>query len=650
MCANSAEAHGGDLSETPHANILSAALQHHQAGRLQQAAEGYEAILQQDPQHSDALYFLGIIAQQMGSYETGIQLISAAISRNPSAAHYHHSLGNLYLKLNRTAEAKASFCRAARLDPKYRDSLYAALSAEFERFKEENSAEKCLALGNIKFKDGLFEQAEMLYRRALELRPDHAECYRNLGQTFLRQDRLQEAVESFQKAVALNPHDAAAYGDLGITHQQLKNFAAAEDALLQSSKLNPGAPQTHYNLGNLLRQQFRLAEAIACYHRALECISRNSKNNLDTQTITTVQMQTMNNLALTLDEIGRTEEAIERYREALILTPENADLHYGLATALLISGNFSEGWREHEWRWHIPGFSTKVRSFNCSVWQGEPLRGQKILLHAEQGYGDTLQFVRYAPLVAERGGEVILEVPRCLSQLLGQVPGVKQVIVQGDALPEFSWQCPLMSLPLAFATRLETIPVFSRYISIPEETVRSAKSKWTAEGLRVGLAWSGNPKHFRDAYRSTHLQQLIPLSTVPGVSFYSLQVGEATRQIAELSSIFPIIDVCSKYSDFIDTATFLVGLDLVITVDTAIAHLAGALGIPVWILLPHSRTDWRWLKNRIDSPWYPSARLFHQPAPGDWNALAEHVSQELRKMIKLQPTTTNAKHTDGANY
>jgi tetratricopeptide (TPR) repeat protein len=639
MCASPAEAHGGERVETSYAAILSTALQHHQAGQLQQAAAGYEAILQRDPKHSEALYFLGIIAQQLGNDETAAQLTKAAIAQNPSAAQYHRALGNLYLKLNRTKEAEESFRQVNRLESAHQKSIPQELAAFGDLHGEELTA-KCWHLGNLKLKNGLCEEAEQLYLRVLELKPGYAECYQNLGQALIRQNRTEEAAESFRKATALNPQNAAAYADLGVALQQLKNFSDAEQSFRHSSRLAPNAPLTHYNLGNLLRQQFRLTEAVACYRKALECWGRRSSDKVGAPSTIAVQVQVMNNLALTLNELGFTDESIKCYREALSLHPQNADLHFSLATTLLMSGNFPEGWHEHEWRWHMPGFSTKLRNFNRPLWKGESLHGEKILLHAEQGYGDTLQFVRYVPLVAARGGEVILEVPGCLSRLLEQVPGVRQVIVQGEPLPEFSWQCPLMSLPLAFGTTLDTIPGPVPYLSIPQETVHVAKEQWPTERMRVGLAWSGNPKHFRDAYRSAHLRQLIALSTVSGVSFYSLQVGEVTRQIAELSSVFPIADVCSKYTDFVDTAAFVAGLDLVITVDTSIAHLAGALGIPVWILLPHNRTDWRWLKNRDDSPWYTSARLFRQPQPEDWSGLAEQVTQELkllaRTMVRLE--------------
>jgi hypothetical protein len=343
-------------------------------------------------------------------------------------------------------------------------------------------------------------------------------------------------------------------------------------------------------------------------------------------------MQAKNNLALTLSEAGNNDEAILCYHEALAGDPQNATLHYNLATALLATEDFINGWEELEWRWKMPNFTTKARDFGKPLWKGEPLRGEKILLHAEQGYGDTLQFVRYAPLVAARGGEVILEVPQRLHRLLSQTPGVSQVVIHGEELPDFSWQCPLMSLPRAFATIVATIPSSQRYLHVAGEAVEREREKWTSSNFCVGLAWSGNPRNQLDAFRSLPLRDLSILGELEGVSFYSLQMGEPTQQIAEVASKLQVIDACSGHKDFADTAALLSNLDLVITVDTSIAHLAGALGIPVWILLPHHRTDWRWLLNRADSPWYPSARLFRQPRPGAWMELAASLRSELQQL------------------
>lgn len=642
MCASAAQIQDKNQHEPSLAEILNSSQLHYQAGRLKQAAEGYEAILSRDPKHCDALYYMGLIAQQLGHYDTAIYLIKAAAAQNPSNVQYLHDLGRIYLHLNLRAEAEDCFRQASLTNPEYANPLSyeetsvpiaQALAADIGKRDNQDSAKEYWLLGNQQFQNAQYLHAEALYRKALELVPDFAECHRNLGQCLIRQNKLQQALECCRRATVLNPQYVAAYSDLGFIYLQLQNFSEAEHAYRRAQELKPAAPEGYYNLGNLFRQQFMFSEAIDCYRTALDLIRENSSGG-QIEATRTLQIQATNNLALTLRENGQAEEAIKYYREALTVEPDNADLHYSLATALLITGDFAEGWKEHEWRWRMPSFSTKLRDFHRPLWDGRPLKGERILLHAEQGYGDTLQCIRYVPLVAEHGGEIVLEVPARLFRLLKNIPGASQVIVQGEPLPDFSWHCPLMSLPLAFGATMENIPSSTGYLSIPAENVAKERAKWPAEGLRVGLAWSGNPQHTLDKHRSAHLRQFSPLTAIPGVSFYSLQVGEAAKQIAEVAGTFSLADVCSSYTDFTDTADFVAGLDLVITVDTAVAHLAGMLGIPVWILISRTRSDWRWLQNCTDSPWYSSARIFRQIKPGDWDGLIEQVKVNLEMLAE----------------
>jgi hypothetical protein len=302
-----------------------------------------------------------------------------------------------------------------------------------------------------------------------------------------------------------------------------------------------------------------------------------------------------------------------------------------------LQGNFREGWEEYEARWDTESFGAVKRSFSQPLWRGEPLAGESILLHAEQGFGDTMQFVRYVPLVASRGGQVVLEIQPRLRRLLGNLPGAAKVIVRGEELPEFSWHCPLLSLPLAFDTRLANIPAKVPYLYPGEMEVQKWSRRLQGDGLRVGLAWAGNPNHVREGERSIPLEQLAPLMQVAGTTFYSLQKGPATAQIHKLPGI-RLIDLDSQQNDFADTAAIIANLDLVITVDTAVAHLAGAMGKPVWVLLHHV-PDWRWLLHRDDSPWYPAARLFRQTIAKDWTSVIGRVRMELAAASELIPST-----------
>jgi Tetratricopeptide repeat len=410
---------------------------------------------------------------------------------------------------------------------------------------------------------------------------------------------------------------------------KLNDISAAEISLRRALEIAPERHEARCVLGSVLGDQHRYAEAAECLREVLR--QQSSLEKQQKPSPNSAYWVAMTNLARYLDELDQTDASIDLYQQAIREDPESALIHTNFGYVLLKHGRYVEGWVEHEWRWKAPGFPSKQRDFNRPLWKGTPLAGAKILLYWEQGYGDTLQFIRYVPLVAERGGRVILEVQPSLRKLLSQLPGVEQFIAEGDPLPEFTWHCPLMSLPLAFGTTAETIPP-APYLTVPQEDIKAAKAEWPADGLRVGLAWSGSPKHPLNANRSMSLRHLLPLGEVPGTTFYSLQTGDGAKQIEEVSSSFRISDVCSQDVGFIKTAPFVAGLDLVITIDTVIAHLAGALGIPVWILLAHNRADWRWHDKRSDSPWYPSVRLFRQAKPGDWSEVIERVKDELQHL------------------
>lgn len=663
--------------------LLKISLQHHNAGRLTEAAQGYGAILQIDPKHSDALHLMGVIAQQTDKLDLAIELMSAAAALAPNVAHYHHNLGNTYLKNGQPAEAVNCYRQAILLNSKYFEAhnglgnalivlnkLEAAAVAYKDAIRLQPSfAEAQYNLGRVLNKQGkpdeaiacyrkaiqidphnssyffnlggvLFKQKDIsgaieTYRTCIQLQPGDVKAHNNLGLALVEKGDLEPAIASYRQAIAVQPGYTQTYSNLGIAQLKLGKLSNAEQSCLKAIDLDPKLPEAHYNLGNILREQDRLAEAIEAYRRAMELSSAGiaaDAGTLDNDP-DSVHWQASNNLACTLDQQGNTEAALLCHQKAISLYPQNAVLRWNRSLIFLMHGNFTEGWEEYEWRWKMDDFPNKLRNCNRPEWRGEALHGEKILLYAEQGFGDTLQFVRYAPLVAAQGGEVILEVPPGLRRLLSDMPGVSTVISPGDTPPpDFSWHCPLMSLPLAFRTTMESIPAFSSYLQVPAEKILAGKQQWPGNRLRVGVAWAGNPKHIYEIHRSMHLRDFLPLSNLAQISFYSLQVGEATKQLAEVAPQFPVIDVCSQYTDFADTAAFLAGLDLVITVDTAIAHLAGALGIPVWILLAHDRIDWRWLRDREDSPWYPSARLFRQSKPGDWPGLMEKLRAALQEL------------------
>jgi hypothetical protein len=329
---------------------------------------------------------------------------------------------------------------------------------------------------------------------------------------------------------------------------------------------------------------------------------------------------------------NRVAEARATYQHALQLKPALAKAALNLGMIELVMGEFAAGWKNYEYRWN--GAPFQPRDLQRPRWHGEPLRGARILLHAEQGLGDTLQFIRYVPLVQAAGGVVILEVQDRLMSLAAEIPGVVEVVSWGAALPPFDCHCPLLSLPLVFETTLETVPAEVPYLYLPEAS--HAKMKlfpWPEDGLRVGLLWAGNPTFLHDSYRfrSATLELFRPLVEMEGPHWFSLQIGEPAQELSKAPWATGIVDLAPMVDDMGDTAAQIAKMDLVITVDTAIAHLAGALGVPVWVLLPYT-PDWRWLQDRPDTPWYPSMRLFRQSQPGDWTSVMEAMTAELKKL------------------
>jgi hypothetical protein len=335
---------------------------------------------------------------------------------------------------------------------------------------------------------------------------------------------------------------------------------------------------------------------------------------------------------------GDMGAAAKLFEQALELSPDSAEARSFLGLIHLTQGNFRVGWSEYEDRRGTPQFLRDRRTFSQPLWKGEPLEGSRILLYAEQGLGDTLHFVRYVPLVAARGGKVVLEVPSRLHRLLASTSGAVEVIRHGEAIPEVDWQCPLLSLPLAFGTELNTIPAKIPYIYADPLQVEAWRQRLPGNPLRIGLVWGGSPLHPHDARRSIALEHLAPLTHLEGATFCSLQAGEPAEQVKQLGPRIHLIDLQDEQKDFADTAAIIANLDLVISIDTSVAHLAGAMGKPVWILL-NSSADWRWLLEREDCPWYPTVRLFRQPTPGNWQDVVARVDRELRELVARAAAT-----------
>jgi Flp pilus assembly protein TadD len=448
-------------------------------------------------------------------------------------------------------------------------------------------------------------------KAAIGYAPLYAEAYFNLGHMYVGLEDFVPAAQHFANALQVRPDWPEALNNLGVAFAGLEQWDQAVLVYRRALELRPYFADAMYNLGKTLKAQGRLREAAGAYEATLAQHPGHA--------------QAANNLGIIWDQLGAFAAAQGYFKRAIELAPDFADAHYNLGTSLLAQGDFARGWTEFEWRF----LSTQMRDFprrvEAPVWRGEAGQGRVLLIHAEQGFGDSLQFCRFAPLAAARGWRVVLEVPGALVRLLGCLPGVT-CVAAGAALPAFDAQVPMLSLPLAFGTTVDSIPAITPYLGVPAAEV----ARWGAllpEGRRVGLVWAGNPRAFSrvlaevDQRRSIAPSLLAPLLEVPGWQFISLQKEGAA---------LPVVDVMDQVTDFADTAALIMNLDLVISVDTAVAHLAAALGKPVWLL---NRYDacWRWLRGREDSPWYPSLRLFNQAAPGDWDGVVAAVAGALRK-------------------
>ena len=467
-------------------------------------------------------------------------------------------------------------------------------------------------MGVLAHQVGRNDVAEQLIGEAIALAPRTSAFHANLGNVLRAQGRAADALASYRTAHDLDPKSATAQNNLALGLRAVGRLDEAEQAARRAIARQPDLPEAHAALGAILADAGRLDAAGQALRQAIALRPDYAEAHDDLGTV--------------LKEQGQVEEAVSAFRQAVRLKPDFANAHNNLAMALLAEGAFEEGWREYEWRWKAPRLAPAWRGFAQPQWHGEPGEGRTLLLWAEQGYGDTVQLCRYAGLARDRGFRVILEVQPPLARLLKGLEGADMVVAQGVALPAFDLHCPLLSLPLAFDTRLETIPGSTPYLAADvADAGRWAKRLGDGRGLKVGITWSGNPNTTAHARRSLPLDQLGRLTEAAGVRFVSLQKDAG----AEVSGL-PIVDLMKEAASFADTAALIANLDLVISVDTAVAHLAAAMGKPVW-LLDRFDPDWRWLLGRRDSPWYPSLAIYRQPAPSDWDAVVGAVIADLRE-------------------
>ena len=578
--------------------LVQQAVRLQQQGQLLQARTIYEQVLASLPDHLNALHLLGVICLQTGQFARAAEVIARAIRLFPGNAQLHSNLGIALERLGQLEPALASYERAIQASPGHADAyvnrgnverrlgrLQAALTS-YERAIDLRPAlaEASFNRGFVQEKLGRREEAILSYRAALAQRPDYAEAHGNLATVLMAAGQPEDALGHLDRLVALRPDLAPAHFNRGIAQQQLQRFEAALASYGRAIELQPGFADAHVNCGNVLKN------------------------------------------------LGRALAARASYERAVAADPGHADAHWNLAWAALLLGDFERGWAENEWRWSTRDFASLGRHFTQPQWRGqESLAGRTILLHAEQGLGDTLQFSRYGPLVAAQGARVIVEAQATLLPLLRSLAGVDRLIARGEPLPDFDLHCPLLSLPLAFGTRLETIPATPGYLQADADAVAAwAQRLGSRTRPRAGLVWRSQTGRYDLDKRSVALGELLG-SLPPGLDYFSLQKEPDAQERALLHERADIRHLGDELLDFGDTAAACAAMDLVLSVDTSVAHLGGALGRPTWVLLPHA-ADWRWLLDRSDSPWYPTTRLYRQPSPGQWGPLLAGVHRDLSSL------------------
>jgi tetratricopeptide (TPR) repeat protein len=577
------------------AGLLALGVQYHERGALREAEQVYCQVLQADPQNPEALFYQGVLDTQLGRPQLAIDHLNQAIAIRPGVAAFHCYLGLAYWAAGQPQEALAAYDLAVRYDPNYADAYN----------------NRGVALQRL----GRMAEAAICFEEAVRCNPHFAEACSNLGAAYQDQGRMAEAIASFEHAVRCKPEFAAAHNNLGVAYLAEGRAEEAVACSREAVRLLPDYSEGHYNLGLALKKLDRHDEAIAAFHQALRCRPEYA--------------DAYNDVALTFQAQGKLDEALAAFDEAVRLRPDFADAHLGRASTLLLGGDFERGWPEYEWRWRCPGFVAPPLHRSQPAWDGGSLEGRTLLLRAEQGMGDTLQFIRYTQALKERGARIILEGQATLLPLLRTCAGIDQTMLLGDMPPPYDVHAYLLSIPRLVGTKLGSVPAEVPYLTADV----SLREQWRNEmeklpGFKVGISWQGNPGHKNDRNRSFPLAALSPLAKVPGVHLVSLQKGPGSEQFPALAEQFALTEVGSRLDTFMDTAAVLLNLDLVVTADTALAHLAGALAVPVWVPLPFS-PDWRWLLDREDSPWYPTMRLFRQPGPRQWTPVFERIAQEL---------------------
>lgn len=638
-------------------------------GKPNEAVDHYNKAIELKPDFEIGYRDLSRALLQSGQNASAKTVLLKAIALYPINADFHYYLGKLHVHEGEPDQAIDCFLKALSIQPEFAEGhndMGLALQAQDNLDAAIQSYQRALSFksdyaeahGNLGFalqRQGKREAAIASYRNALAINPDLAIVHNNLASVLQVQDKLEEAIAHLQKAITINPRSAEAHCNLGVALKIQGKLEAAVECCQKSLSINPDYAEAHGNLADALQAQGKLDAALEGYHRALalkpdlEEVHNNLGNVYKTQGKFDAAVEQYRqaislkpgfasahlNLGQAFVEQGMQERAIQCFQNAISIKPNFVDAHLNLSLSQLQMGHFEQGWAEYEWRWQSTQMQLIKYDYKQPLWLGKvPLRGKTILLHHEQGFGDTIQFCRYAKLVAAQGATVLLLVPAELKSLLARLEGVSQVLAESEPLPPFDYHCPLMSLPLAFSAQMSTIPAEDAYLGCDPTRV----SKWQGKlgnktRPRIGLVWSGSQQHKNDRNRSIPLNDLLEIIS-DQAQFVSLQKEIRPVDRPLLNDYKHIAHFADDLENFMDTAGLIANMDLVISVDTSVAHLAGAMGKAVWVLLPFN-PDWRWMLERSDCPWYPSAKLFRQTRVGDWNSVLSLVAKELRNTMEL---------------
>jgi tetratricopeptide (TPR) repeat protein len=584
---------------------LTDAFENHQRGNLQAAEAAYRLILRDHPGTSEAAHLLGLLLHQQGKNGEAVAQVMEAIAESPFEPLYRASLGDIFLANEEYDRATDCYRRVLAMEPGSVDALE--------------------GLGRASKARGEIAAALEWFRKAVEADPTRAQTYFLLGKAFMDSGQTDAAHTCYQAGLRLEPESAEGLGYLGELFAVQRRLDEAVACFRAALAHEPELVPVLNNLGNALKDQGHVQEALDCYRDALRLAPEHPDIH--------------RNRAIALASVHRFEEAIQEFDATTALRPDDAEAHTKKALLLLTLGRFEKGWSEYQWRFKVndPAQPVDTREFAQPLWDGTDLHGKRILVRAEQGAGDMFQFSRYLVPLKNRGCTVIFECPSRLSRLLGGLEGADIVVpkLPVPAVP-FDVHVPLLSLPGFLGPPMEFLPLPVPYLHAPVEVAGQAKRLVDTAGLKVGICWQGNPQYKGDRERSVALSEFLPLIGLPGVRVFSLQKGYGREQLGALPDGTTVTDLGSIIDcgpdAFLETAAVIEHLDLIITTDTALPHLAGAMGRPVWLLVSRI-PEWRWLLDRDDSPWYPTMRIFRQDVAGDWAGAFAKVTEALKHVL-----------------